>query len=183
MKLAIIVGHSEYDQGAKATKPINQTEYEYNSKLAIDLYRLAREAGLDCRIFTRNGKSRREVGREVNAFGGVALELHLNAFDTVVRGTETLYDALPVENADFASIVHRHIVKAFKRDGKRDRGVKLVSFKERGWLNLHAVTIPGCLVEPVFCDNREESRLLWDKRAGYARALIDGVLEYLCKEK
>lgn len=182
-RLAIIVGHTATEQGAKATHPINKTEYEFNNDLSIDLYRYAREAGLDARIFKRDGKTRVQLGREVNEFGGVAIELHLNAFDKVARGTETLYDALPKDNEAFAKLVHSHIVKALKRDGKRDRGTMLVSFKERGWLNLHAVAVTGCLVEPVFCDNIEESRLLWKYKTEYAKALVNAVLEWYCIER
>jgi len=183
MRLAIIIGHTRYAQGAKAAKPINKTEYEFNSDLSIDLYRFAREAGIDCRIFKRDGVSRETLGRDVSKWGDVAIELHLNAFDTVVKGTETLYDALPVENAAFAELIHKKICESLGRTGKRDRGTKLVGFHGRGWLNLDAVTIPGCLVEPVFCDNSDESRLLYKHKLDYARALIDGVVEYLCIEK
>lgn len=182
MKLAVIVGHTNKDGGAKAAMPIRKTEYEFNKELSIDIFRCAREAGLDCRILMRDGKTRQQLGREVNEFGGVAIELHLNAFNGVVKGTETLFDALPADNGDFAKIVQQHICKALGRDGKRDRGTKLVSFKERGWLNLHAVTITGCLVEPIFCDNREECRLLWGKKSEYAKALVEAVLSWYCVE-
>lgn len=183
MNFAVIVGHTSTEQGAKAMHPIRQSEYEFNSSLAIDIYRQAKEAGLDCRIFMRNGKTRKQLGREVNEFGGVAIELHLNAFNGTVKGTETLFDALPTDNGGFAELVNDHICKALGRDKKTNRGTKLVSFEERGWLNLHAVAITGCLVEPIFCDNREECRLLWSKRSEYVRALVDAVLAWYCLEK
>ena len=182
-RLALIIGHSQHEQGAKATLPINRTEYEFNSDLTIDLFREAREAGLDCRIFSRNGKTRRELGKEVNAYGGVAIELHFNSFNGIVRGTETLYDALPPENESFAQLVQTKVCKALGREGKRDRGIKLVCFKERGWTNLDAVTIPGCLIEPSFCDNRDESKLLYRLRMEYVRALINATLEWHCIER
>lgn len=183
MKLAIIVGHTAVDGGAEAHKPLLKNEYEYNKEISIEIFRYAREAGLDCRIFMRDGMTRDQLGRQVNMWAGedgVAIELHMNAFDTVVRGTETLYDALPTSNADFAQIVHKHVCKALGRDGKRDRGTKLVSFKERGWRNMAAVACTGCIVEPIFCDNREECRLMWNKRSEYCRALVDATLEWYC---
>lgn len=183
MRFAVIVGHSKFEQGARATFPINKTEYEFNSQLSIDIYREAREAGLDCRIFLRDGKTRQQLGKEVSEFGGVAIELHLNAFDKITKGTETLFDALPKENIDFANLVHSKICAALERTGKRDRGTKLVSFQERGWLNLHSVTIPGCLVEPIFCDNIDETKLLYRLRSEYIRALVNAVLEWYCIER
>lgn len=182
MKLAVIVGHTAADKGAKAAHLL-YNEYDFNCSLAIDIYRFARESGLECQIFKRDGKTRTELGKEVNAYGGVAIELHLNAFDKTVTGTETLFDALPTDNADFAKVVHKHVIEALGRTGKRDRGTKLVSFEERGWRNLHAVTITGCLVEPIFCDNREECRLLWGHKTQYAKALVEAVLEWYCYNK
>lgn len=186
MKLAVILGHTDKDGGAKAQRPLLGNEYKINNELSIEIFRYAREAGLDCRIFLRDGYTRDQLGRQVNLWAGedgVAIELHLNAFDKVVRGTETLYDALPTSNADFAQIVQNHVCKALDRDGKRDRGTKLVSFKERGWRNMAAVAVTGCIIEPIFCDNREECRLLWHKRAEYCRALVDATLEWYCRDK
>jgi hypothetical protein len=183
MKLAIIVGHDEKAQGANAAFPINQSEYKFNSDLAMDIYLAARNANIDCRIFKRDGKTRAQVGEEVSKFGGVAIELHLNAADGTAKGTETLYDAEPEANKAFATIIQDKICKALRRDGKRNRGLRLIDEKGRGYSNLKSVKITSCLVEPIFCDNKDECQLLWAFRHDYIRALVDGVLEWYIKEK
>ena len=39
----------------------------------------------------------------------------------------------------------------------------------------------GCLVEPAFCDNPGEAKLLWDNRVAYAKALVEAARAYLDK--
>lgn len=183
MKLAIIVGHYPKVKGAHITSPINMYEYDWNDLFSIDVYREAREAGLDARVFKRpDGMTRRQIGRAVDEFcgdDGIAVELHINAFDRKVKGTETLYDDDPQDNENFARTMHRHLVAAFDRSGKADRGIRLVDDGMRGHTNLDSVHCTSCIVEPVFGDNPSEARLLYKTKYAYARAIVAAVLEWI----
>jgi hypothetical protein len=181
VRLAIIVGHSEDSPGARATFPIDMYEYHFHDKLAIDIYREARENGLDAQVFKRDGISRRKLGELVDAFTGpegMAVELHFNSFDGQVKGTETLFDKEPVYNEAFARIMHRHVVRAFERTGKRDRGIKEVEYGTRGWVNLDSVHCVSCLLEPVFGDNQDEALLLYKNKSEYVRAIVAACVEW-----
>lgn len=133
MKLAVIIGHSEAAKGAWSPK-LRKHEYDLWSEVALEIYMEAKELGLDCRIFKRNGISIEEVGELVNEFcgsNGVAIELHFNSAAKVIEevvvgkgivtkevidpqpnGCETLYDSDPAESKLFAQTVHNAMLKA-----------------------------------------------------------------------
>jgi N-acetylmuramoyl-L-alanine amidase len=108
------------------------------------------------------------------AGGGCVIELHFNAFNGTASGTETLYSTKLPANKSFASIVQKKMVAVFKRT---DRGLKLRN-SGRGASNLAAVTVPCCLVEPLFGDNKTDSGLLKSKAKEYEHALVDAAMEF-----
>jgi N-acetylmuramoyl-L-alanine amidase len=189
-KIALIVGHSKVHPGSRATKPIDKMEYDWNSELALDLWREAKEIGFDAKIYLRDGLDIRAVGDMVSKWvgtDGVAIELHCNSFDGKASGTETLYDSEPKDSEEFAATVHRYVLRALERTKKQDRGIKLRSTKDedksndRGAINLEHVKCTSCLVEPCFWDNPKEAAILSRNRQDYIRALISAVAEWLLK--
>lgn len=176
MKFAIIVGHENSAQGA--VSKILGTEYDFNLSLSIEMYRIARSLGMDCQIFKRDGLGRGKVGELVSKYADCAIELHFDSVDDPkVRGSTTLYDESG--SLEFAKLVHAEMISCLGRGPKQDRGLDLVSSKDRGFYNLSVVKIPSCLVEPAFGSSPEDSKLLLSNKSEYARALVKAAHTYL----
>ncbi len=89
-RLAIMVGHSPSKQGA-VNKPLNFSEYKFNSVLATLMLLDAERKGMEAKIFYRSVNIQGTVGA-VNKWNPEAvIELHCNAFDQYVEGHEVLY--------------------------------------------------------------------------------------------
>lgn len=189
MLLGIIVGHEESRPGVKGAFPLDCHEYHFNKNLAVDIYRFAREAGLDCRIFLRDGIGRAGVIKQVNEWTqkeyACAIELHLNAFDKKTKGTETLYTIQNPFNRVLADMVQLEVCRALNRPltHKTNRGIKIINADDRGYYNMAGLNSPCCLTEPVFADNPEEARLMESRKTEYAKSLVKAALEFLVKSK
>lgn len=177
VKLAIIVGHEKSAQGARMVG--GMYEYEYNKRIANMAVEYARTAFADVlqvEIILRDGIGiNGTYARARQLLCDAAIELHFNAFDSKVRGTETLCTP-DLTDVQFAHIVHGKVCQAFQRIGA-SRGVKTISKAARGGGNVHA--FPGgvnCLVEPFFGDNLEDAKIAMSHQEIYAEALIDSVI-------
>jgi N-acetylmuramoyl-L-alanine amidase len=186
MKLAIIVGHTSDRPGAKAGPPLNKHEYEFMSECAIDIWRIARELGLDCQIFKRDGIGIEGVTKEVNGWTekidlACSVELHFNsALDIKAHGVETLY----VRPSKWAEMVHREQVYSLtenKGDAlvkPRDRGLKMLSVVDRGYSNMNNLKAPSCLVEPFFGSNKTDTELFLRNRLKWCNRLVHAAVDY-----
>lgn len=179
-KVAFLIGHDEKRQGAVSS--LGQSEYSYNSEVASAAFRLAKNAGLDAKVFTRNNWGIKGAYKAINKWieegeDGVAIELHFNAYNKTVRGTETLFDDDPADSIEFARHVHDAVCDAFKRKGKQNRGIKK-RLEGAGAYNLAQCEVPGCIIEPFFGDNPDDAKLGKELLFEYAQALVDGTLEY-----
>jgi N-acetylmuramoyl-L-alanine amidase len=186
-RLAIIVGHSKADGGANGYFPTGKIqEYDFHNKEIVPVMLAeAAKLGLEAKVFLRDGTDRLGVGRNVSAWADlktVAIELHFNS-TTGAKGSETLYDSGPMINEKFAQIVQDAMVKVLGRSGTpgkkgaTNRGIKLTD-EGRGAHNLTSVLCVGCLVEPAFCDNKDEAKLLWDNREAYAKILVQAAKQF-----
>ena len=158
MKLAVIIGHNAEHKGAAAVAPISQFEYDYNSIVADHMAERAAQYGFTVEIFRRQpsgsyGQEIRDVYARTDAWGAdQTIELHFNAFNTLVSGTETL--AGPSERSAAAAFsVQKAVVALFDRGVAGDRGVKNYRPGMRGALSLIAGRAPAILVEPFFGDH------------------------------
>ncbi len=189
MKLAIIVGHTEKSPGAHAVAPLDEGEYQINRVIAQNIYRLAREAGINAAIFFKDGFTTELVGEHVNNWAKgnelvCAVELHLNSVaDSKVYGTETLYDEEPEQSMSLAKFMQKHICQCFDRQGKGDRGIKLIQEGDRGHRNLKAVKIPSVILEPAFCSNPNEAKLMWSLAVPYARSIVNAAMGWFELQK
>jgi N-acetylmuramoyl-L-alanine amidase len=132
MRLALIIGHSEAAKGAFSSS-LQKHEYDLWSEVAIDIWREARELGIDCQVFKRDGLSIESVGKKVSEWADFAIELHFNSamkqvtnpqysgpgqprfvsqIDIQPNGCETLYDAHPPESKLFAQTIHNAMMKS-----------------------------------------------------------------------
>lgn len=189
-RLSVVVGHTQNAQGAVAVAPLSQTEFEYNSDLAQMIHTYGSGKGCTIDIVFRPQPGSRGIRlayEEVSDYEpDAAIELHFNAFNGKVRGTETLYadteDTPGVFEVEFASFIQDRMVKVFNRRGRLNRGIKSRprTTRERGWYNVNQTTaFPSILIEPFFGDNSTDAGLAVQKKQDLAEALVDGFEEWL----
>lgn len=179
IKLAIVVGHNERQQGA-VRQDTGESEYSWNTRLAGFIVDLSRDfPQLAVKVFHRKymGSYRRELkevyGR-VDAWGAdYSVELHFNSHTTEsATGTEVL------SSGSKGSLRLCHALQDEMLDalGLKDRGTKVVR-TGRGSLSLIVGRARAALLEPFFAssplglaatDTEEEMRNL-------ARAVLRGV--------
>lgn len=173
LALGIIVGHTKTAPGA-ALKGTGMNEYQYNSQVA-DLIKKNAPAWMKVNIIYRDKLGISGAYAKAALLGcDVVIELHFNAYNGVVYGTETLCTQ-DADDVDFAHLVQKATCSVFNRNGM-SRGVKVISASARGGGNVHAFKQgPNCLVEPFFGDNPKEVDLALKHKENYAKALIRAV--------
>lgn len=153
-KLAIVVGHNWKSRGA-VRSDTGESEYEYNTKMALYMESIGSEYDLNVKVFKRlpGGGYTREIQRvynEVDEWGAKAsIELHFNsAGDPRASGTET-FSSGSKRSLILAQEVQMEMVEAL---GLRDRGVKIRNSrtKGRGYQSLVFGKAPAILTEPFF---------------------------------
>lgn len=182
--LALVVGHQKTAPGAMAVEPIRAPEYEWCGGLAMLVADAARAGGLAVRVFWRDdGGIRGAYGRvrdwiaEGTAQGmpACAIELHFNAFNGLVSGTETLVVTDAPRERDFALAIQRAMVEAL---GLPDRGVK-PPHPKRGAVALNQLDVPHVLIEPMFGDNLHDAGIAHARQHRLADALAGACVAFL----
>jgi N-acetylmuramoyl-L-alanine amidase len=183
-KIAIVVGHSQTLPGARGVAPLNEYEYAYNVGLASLMKHQALSQGCESKVFFRDNVGLRECYNKVNAYAPhVAIELHFNAANQKARGTETLYGDKHPSSKKLAGFVQDAMVKVFSRTGKDNRGVKDLTDKDRGYINVNIAKCPSCLIEPFFGDQVDDAQLGLEKKQELSIALIDSMINFLLSEQ
>lgn len=185
VKLGIIVGHTKNESGADFYNGTN--EYAYNTETARLMELHAPRTVKHVTIF-RDGIG--IAGAYQKAFTencDCVIELHCNAFNGKARGT-LVYTSAATEDIEFSREMQKAMVAVFGTQGRRvdedyGRGVQVISRQDRGGGNVYSFNgMANCLVEPAFCDNKEDCQLLLDLQAEYAKALVNAV-ELWAKKK
>ena len=179
LRLGVIVGHEKIAPGATFAAPWGKVaEYEYNSEVADLMHKYAEKLGVDLMIFTRDNVGISGGYRKAQAAKcDVAIELHCNAFNRQVQGSEVLCSSEQSDKA-LAAHIQAGLIRLFKREGNANRGVKIRN-SGRGAEN--CTSYPGkanCLVEPAFCDNTQDAQMLMDMKIEYAQMLVDQMVRY-----
>jgi N-acetylmuramoyl-L-alanine amidase len=175
--LVLIVGHTKIAPGASLATGGN--EYDYNSAVARIAQSYASEENkINVEIVFRDGIGIDGAYNQAEILGPDAcVELHFNAFNKKVKGTETLSTQDGVDIV-FAEAMHSMMCEVFERKGV-SRDVKILPRSARGGRNIYS--LPGyanCLVEPFFGDNEEEAKLALKKQAVYAKGLVNAATEH-----
>lgn len=157
MKLGVIVGHNSANQGA-VRPDTGETEYQFNSRLAERMVRIAAGSYGETECFEVRAFYRQpdlpfpdEIARvygEADQWGAdLTLELHFNSFsDPSARGCEMLSSGTEL-SLRAAHEIQEVLVEGM---GFEDRGVKTRRPKARGGESLHAGVAPAVLAEPFF---------------------------------
>jgi len=154
MKLAFIIGHNQLKQGA--ISPDKQmTEYRYNLLLAKTVSINCHLLKIKNYIFEKNAKTNDEIAELINLLNpDCVVELHCNAFNSKILGSEVLYIDKNPENEILSHIMQYEICTIFERDGKHDRGYRKIKENDRGYNNIKNINAPCCIIEPFFIDNQ-----------------------------
>ena len=171
-KIAIIVGHGDYDaKGNFDTGAQNwngESEFAYQSKVAnmIAEYAYPKEV----KVFWRKGRGIAGVAKDAMAWNpDITVELHNNSFNKIAKGCEVLVikkDHVSLKcGQDFAA----KYCKEFGRVMRDGDGVKELEGSDRGAFSLKQVNDPppSILLEPFFGDNKND----WMEARPYAKFL------------
>ena len=141
---------------------------------------VARDAGkmlaryletVGCEVRTLQDDDLGLVCAESNNWGAdVFVSLHCNAFNTVARGTETLYKSF--NGQQLAQCIQGQIINSINTV---DRGVK----KRDGLWVLNGTDAVAVLVEMAFIDNEEDHSLLMNDLDTIVRAIARGITDYI----
>jgi N-acetylmuramoyl-L-alanine amidase len=196
MKLAIIVGHSAKAKGAYS--PIlKQSEYDYWSDFALDLWRECREHGMDAQVFKRDGSTISGVARSVSNWlkgEGLVIELHFNDFlSPSANGIETLYADKTIWDLTWAKSVHTELLRALQEPnpnhkegvksskpfiGPSDRGIKKLVGGQAGYSSMSQIKGPSCLIEPFFGKNKTDVDRFVRNRRRCVSAIVLAVVDF-----
>jgi N-acetylmuramoyl-L-alanine amidase len=179
VKLVVVIGHNKDQRGAMAVYPIASKEYDFNHKVALDIYRHCRSNNIECMVIDKSESTQKIVFDKVNKEEreSVVVELHFNASDNCkARGTEVLYVD---ENSEMmAKSMQESLCLCLNRIGKQNRGVKKLTDIDRGFHNICGFEWPAILIEPFFGDNKEDSRLVYDRYEQYVESIVKGALDW-----
>lgn len=174
-KILIVVGHNEEKQGAAAASGFSHlTEHKYNLDLATALSCHLGNMGHEGFIFIKEPKTEfLDVVKMSNDIKpDCHIELHCNAYNKLVSGIETLY----INHKRFAECLQCEMSIAIKL---RNRGVKELNPRDRGYSNLSGVVSPCAIVEPFFIDNAHDCHFMQDKFDLLAMSISKGVEKWL----
>ena len=140
---------------------------------------VARDAGkmlaryletVGCEVRTLQDDDLGLVCAESNNWGAdVFVSLHCNAFNTVARGTETLYKSF--NGQQLAQCIQGQIINSINTV---DRGVK----KRDGLWVLNGTDAVAVLVEMAFIDNEYDHSLLTNDLDTIVRAIARGITDF-----
>lgn len=172
MKICLIVGHSLLKNGnyTSANGVIN--EYLYNKELVPLIEKYLKQLGSEVKLIicperTFNSKDEEEpykLNIVNNGSFDLVVELHLNSFNKVAKGTEVLY--VSEKGKVYADRVQAKLATLFTNRGvkKRDNLYMLNSTKP--------VTI---MIESFFCDNQSDCNIGKDKDR-LAKLIAEGIV-------
>jgi N-acetylmuramoyl-L-alanine amidase len=194
VRLALVVGHEKDRPGALLHG--GGHEYQYNSKVAQRAQAFAKEVlfdELEVFVVYRDGIGISGAYEKVADLDPDAvIELHFNAFNKRVVGTELLYhddkDKEPQVERAFAEHVLSGLYQLFRPNAPKEskvlRGAKDLPRGHRGWYNVSRVLdFPSILVEPFFGDTPSDAKLARELLDDYAKELCALTLEFFENDK
>lgn len=172
-KVVIDPGHGDQDPGAKAVN--GRTEKEFNLTMGLKVYNLLKKEPQIQPFLTRSDDTflplddRSKFANDRNAH--VFVSIHGNSYLKTLTGTETYY--YKADSAEFAGIMHKHLVAA---TGLPDRGVRQQPFRV-----VKTTDMPAVLLEVGYLSNARDTSLMFDEafQNKVAEAIVAGIKEQL----
>ena len=123
-----------------------------------------------CKAAMLQSDSLSEICETSNAWeADVFVSIHCNAFNTMARGTETLYKS--EAGKALAECIQSQIINSIDT---LDRGIKQ---RDRLWV-LNSTNAPAVLVELAFIDNANDLELMKTQLNAFSAAIARGVTDY-----
>ena len=169
LRICINAGHCRgKDNGAAG---FGLFEADVNFEIGKEVHRLLIEAGEEAKFVQLD--SLQGICDEANDWGAdFFVSIHCNASGLGrAHGTETYFYPGSFKGRNLAFSVQREIVRQLETN---NRGLKMAYFYV-----LKHTAMPAILVETAFIDNINDNKLLKERRADFARAITDGILNYL----
>ena len=179
LKLALVVGHEQGAQGAKAVPPIDQHEYVWNTELAqMMVAHINTLSDAEAKIFFRDTVGIVGAYNAAKEWGAdAAIELHFNSAGPTATGTETLF--LTPVSKPLAEAVQDATLATL---GLKDRGVKTPQQASggRGTKSLSQMgPKPSILTEPFFGSNASDAATAAQRKAALAAAQAQAAVNLL----
>ena len=170
VKIGLNAGHGGRDVGA-----VNGNLYERDVNKIIVSF-LAKELvamGYHIETFQQTSSVNEVVKWANNAELDYLISVHCNSFnESTACGHEVLFSKGSNKGEDLAQVIQNSLVKIVRL---RDRGIK----PRNNLAVLNRTKMPAVLVETAFISNSSESVLLREKPEIFARAIADGIKNYL----
>lgn len=170
IKIGLNMGHGGNDVGA-----VNGTLYErdVNKKIVSFLAKELIAMGYQIESFQQKSSVNEVVKWANNAELDYLISVHCNSFNvSTANGHEVLYNAGSTKGKKLAQDIQTSLAKTV---GLRDRGVK----SRDNLCVLKYTKSPAVIVETAFISNPSEAKLLEEKPELFAKAIADGVKNYL----
>jgi N-acetylmuramoyl-L-alanine amidase len=183
MRIGIDPGHGGRDPGAVG--PTQLQEKDVTLAIALELDKLLKQAGLDTYITRTDDRTMELVTRSAllnNTKCDLAISVHINS----ATRQEANYFAVFVQRlgGEAEKLAHKVIDKVTAATGW-SWGADDDGIREKDLHMTRETKMPAILVECGFISNPEQEKQLRQPefQAKLARAIADGVLAYLGKEK
>jgi N-acetylmuramoyl-L-alanine amidase len=166
-RIAIIIGHGNGDGGASTWN--GSDELKYNTFVAEFVKKTSKHK---IETFYRTSSGIAGVARKaVEWQPDITIELHLNSYNKKAKGCEVLVLDGDKASAVLAKSFAKAFTDKFKRVVRGDDGVKWVGPREDGGFSLNKLSSvkQSILVEPFFCDNKDE----WIEPQVYAKFMVE----------
>jgi len=177
MKCGLVVGHKANRPGA-CNKKHNMCEYQFNDKLACDIYDNLVGSQIDIKIIKRRVYN--ELPYDINKVNpDFFISMHCNAFNGKWNGTETLYYYKSKKSKKVAEIFQKNMLDEL---GFKNRGILPRATEDRGGTLLRYTNMPGVIAEPFFIDNNDAYETVmanYDKIVNAYADSIDEVAKWI----
>lgn len=164
-KIAILVGHGAGDPGASCFN--GMAEHDYNKKVAG----IIKAKMPNVTVYFKHSMGWAPVYAQLAVSRpDVCIELHLNAYNGKAFGCEVLITS-EVSRSLGEKFAAMFCLK-FGRTMRGQKGIKWLKSGDRGFGNVYGaskVAKKAILVEPFFCDNKNE----WIEPEAYAEFLVE----------
>ena len=170
----IVIGHSATAMGASSSDG-KLYEYQYNVQLSKLI-----SSKIQCNVVDKTGFMQSQINSIVNQLQPTCVvELHSNAFDGSISGTEVLMTYSTFNSNKLGNLLLNGLYACLGRQGKDKRGLLALQPSDRGFNNICKIQAPMCLIEPFFIDSVQDCQLGIDKQNDIAEAIKSAIISFL----
>lgn len=172
----ISVGHNVKDKGAANGR---YNEFDFNTDLAVSIKDKIDSTLTNIKVILSNrgaGNGAATSARKINETGAsIAIELHCNAYNKLVSGSEMLYWGKSKNGRRLAQLCMDKVSVVL---GLPYRGIKGLDSSSRGNVIVRDTKMPCIIAESFFIDNNNDIAVATQKMDELAQAYADAIIEY-----